>query len=109
MNLTGVFAFLVVFVASVRGQDAPFVTKAYRAATYLPQLPISYSVETQPFGVYAQDFNNDGKKDLVSVNIGSDSISVLMGNGDGSFQSAVNYIVGDTPRLGAVGDVSGDG
>ena len=34
---------------------------------------------------------------------------MLLGNGDGSFQSAVNYGAGDEPRSVAIGDLNGDG
>ena len=31
------------------------------------------------------DVNRDGRADLVTVNSGSDPVSVLLGNGDGTF------------------------
>ena len=37
------------------------------------------------------DFNGDGKADLAVANHGSNNVSVLLGNGDGTFQAAVNY------------------
>ena len=36
------------------------------------------------------DFNGDGKPDLAVANAG-DAVSVLLGNGNGTFQPAVNY------------------
>ena len=39
----------------------------------------------------------------------SGNVSVLLGNGDGSFQSAVNYGAGDGPSSVAIGDLNGDG
>ena len=39
----------------------------------------------------------------------SDTVSILMGNGDGTFQTAVNYPVGSQPAAIAVGDFTGDG
>ena len=39
----------------------------------------------------------------------SSDASVLLGNGDGTFQAAVNYAVGMNPRSVAVGDFNGDG
>ena len=36
-------------------------------------------------------------------------MSVLLGNGDGTFQAAVNYAAGTTPCSVAVGDFNGDG
>ena len=39
----------------------------------------------------------------------ADNVSVLLGNGDGTFQAAVNYAAGATPTSVAVGDFNGDG
>src|SRR5207302_1234578 len=39
----------------------------------------------------------------------SDTVSVLLGNGDGTFQVAQNYAVGHFPSSVAVGDFNGDG
>jgi len=62
------------------------------------------------------DFNGDGKPDLVVANSGSGqsgysdgSVSVLLGQGDGTFHTAVNYTAGLAPRSVAVGDLNGDG
>ena len=43
------------------------------------------------------------------ANSGSNTVSVLLGNGDGTFQSAVSYRVGFFPDSVAVGDFNGDG
>src|SRR5262249_8558076 len=37
------------------------------------------------------------------------NVGVLLGNGDGSFQQAITYAVGSSPRSVAVGDFNGDG
>jgi hypothetical protein len=79
------------------------------------QTAVNYTVETYPLSVTVGDFNGDGKLDLVTANEVSDTIavpgnvSVLLGNGDGTFQAAVNYPVGPEPALAAVGDFNGDG
>ncbi len=44
--------------------------------------------------------------DLAVANAGSNNVSVLLGNGDGTFQAAVNYPVGS--RSVAVGDFNAD-
>src|SRR2546427_402711 len=56
-----------------------------------------------------EDFNGDGKPDLAVVNSFSNSVSVLLGTGAGTFQAALNYPVGSFPESMAVGDFNGDG
>jgi FG-GAP-like repeat/FG-GAP repeat len=71
----------------------------------------SYPVGSVPNAVATGDFNRDGKQDLVVANEGtsSDSVSVLLGNGDGTFQPAVSYPAGANPGAIAVGDFNKDG
>jgi hypothetical protein len=51
--------------------------------------------------------NGDGDQDL-AVGSYHDHVSVLLGNGDGSFQSAVNYGAGPESHSVAIGDLDGD-
>jgi len=53
--------------------------------------------------------NGDGKPDLVVAN-SFNGVGVLLGNGDGTFQTAVSYESGGNPASSlAVADVNGDG
>src|SRR5262249_48957562 len=54
-------------------------------------------------------FNGDGKLDLVTANVQDDSVSVLLGKGDGTFQKAVAYAAGTLPVGVAVADFNKDG
>ncbi len=62
-----------------------------------------------PRYVATGDFNGDGKKDIVAANYNSNTISVLLANGDGTYQPAVNYTVGSNPKAVVIGDFNGDG
>jgi hypothetical protein len=54
------------------------------------------------------DLNGDGKLDAVTANYGGASVSVLLGNGDGTFQPAVNFAAGANASTVAVADFNGD-
>jgi hypothetical protein len=67
------------------------------------------TVGTNPRSVAVADFNEDGKADFATANYGSNDVSILLSNGDGTFQTAVSYGVGANPYSVAVGDFNGDG
>src|SRR4051794_27887489 len=50
-----------------------------------------------PQVVALADFNRDGRGDIAVLNSGSGSISILLSNGDGSFQSARTTLVAISP------------
>jgi hypothetical protein len=73
--------------------------------------PVSYSTGgvSSPYSIVVGDFNGDGKLDLAVADFGSHGVSVLMGNGDGTFQPPVEY---STPALAssmAAAELTGDG
>jgi hypothetical protein len=53
------------------------------------------------------DFNGDGKPDLLGF--GVRTYSVLLGNGDGTFQSPISTAINDQGNPRAVADFNGDG
>ncbi len=55
------------------------------------------------------DVNNDGKNDLVVANEFSGSVSVLLGNGDGTVQSRLDYAAIPGLNRVVVADLNGDG
>ncbi|WP_123043419.1 FG-GAP-like repeat-containing protein [Cohnella candidum] len=67
---------------------------------------------THPSSVAIGDYNGDGKADLAVANNGSGTVSILLGNGSGSYLPAVDYPVGGAgsmPSSVAAGDFNGDG
>src|SRR6266436_6398742 len=62
-----------------------------------------------PISVAVGDFNGDGVPDLVVADRVSNNVSVLLGNGDGTFQTPVAFATGTRPQSVAVGDFNGDG
>ncbi|HLJ93499.1 MAG TPA: VCBS repeat-containing protein, partial [Gemmataceae bacterium] len=70
--------------------------------------PNNFPVDANPLGVVLADLNGDGKLDAVTANYGDGTVSVLMGNGDGTFQPAQSYVAGTNPSTVAIGDFNGD-
>jgi FG-GAP-like repeat len=71
------------------------------------QTAVGYPAGAEPISVAVADFNSDGKLDLVVADFGVDSgntVSLLLGNGDGSFQMPTAYTVGTGPGLGSGGN-----
>ena len=56
-----------------------------------------------PYSLASRDFNHDGKRDLVWV---SDTVNVMLGNGDGTFRPATP--TNETAAYVTVADVNGD-
>ena len=66
-------------------------------------------VGTLPQAIATGDFNGDGFPDMAVANCESDTVSILLGTGDGNFQPPVNNTVGQCPTALAVGDFNHDG
>src|SRR6266849_5705089 len=99
VTLGGVFLLFSVGMSSAWGQlflEAP-----------------EYSTGQNQRSVAVGDFNGDGKNDLAIANLGDRTISIRLGNGDGTFQTSVNYRTGSGPGYGGrslvVGEFNGDG
>jgi hypothetical protein len=54
------------------------------------------------------DFNQDGNQDLAVIGLNSSNVSVLLGNGDGTFQTAVNLPLSEPPSFLVVSYFNGD-
>ena len=67
-----------------------------------------YPVGKSPVAVVVGDFNRDAKLDLAVANSGSSDLSILLGNGDGTFRPAVSHALDNPPTFVCVGDFNGD-
>ena len=75
---------------------------------------VHYAAGAAPESIVAGDFTGDGRIDLAVVdldNVAADtgSVSVLLGNGDGTFQPQVTSRWGSIPDSIVAGDFTGDG
>jgi len=68
-----------------------------------------YATGSYPFSVAVGDLNGDGKPDLAVTNTADNTVSILLGNGDGTFQPQVVYPTGTRPTSLVVGDFNRDG
>src|SRR5205823_5929503 len=55
------------------------------------------------------DLNGNDTLDLAVTNTASNTVSILLGNGDGTFQSHVDYSTATYPQVSSAGDFNGDG
>ncbi|MBE7170258.1 MAG: VCBS repeat-containing protein [Williamsia sp.] len=83
--------------------------------TYSFEITSSFATGSNPNFVGASDIDGDGKPELVVVNYGSNSVSVLRNTaaigslGPFAFASKVDFAAGSQPFSAAIGDVDGDG
>ncbi len=69
----------------------------------------SYYATGGSYSLAVADINRDGKLDLAIANWGGNTVSILLGNGDGTFQPHVDYATDVQPISVALGDFNGDG
>jgi hypothetical protein len=73
----------------------------------------TYATIAYPTSVTVADVNGDGKPDLIVTSDGAvftntSGVSVLLGNGDGTFQPAKTFAVPKYPSAVAITDINGD-
>ncbi|WP_265575880.1 beta strand repeat-containing protein [Bradyrhizobium sp. WBAH23] len=71
-------------------------------------LRTDYATGSRPYAIKIADVNGDGLLDLISSDYFSNDVSIMLGNGNGTFQSRVVYATGGQPISIAVAEISGD-
>ncbi|MDQ3677172.1 MAG: VCBS repeat-containing protein, partial [Actinomycetota bacterium] len=69
----------------------------------------TYRTGDLPYSVETADLNGDGVLDIVSPNTISHDVTVLLGEGDGTFAPSRTFPGGDSPRTAVTGDFDEDG
>jgi FG-GAP-like repeat len=96
----GGLAFLLILTLTGRADAQTVSFKARR----------DFTAGGNPQSVVKGDFNGDGISDLAVANHDSNNVSVLLGNGDGTFKpSMMDFGVGSFPSSIAAADFNGDG
>jgi hypothetical protein len=96
------------------------ISQSASVTVTLTPAPMGFSMQDFPAGnapiaVAITDFNGDGKMDVAVADHGNPAmgdngdISILLGNGDGSFQAASHFQAGKNPISIAAGDLNLDG
>jgi len=77
------------------------------------QNAVNFAAGASPLSIAAGDFNGDHVLDLAVANFvekaAAGQVTVLIGNGDGTFRPPVQYAAGVVPQAITVGDINGDG
>lgn len=102
----GITGAVLVFLGNGNGTFAAATTFP------IPKVGVSAS-QTDPAAIVIADLNGDSKVDLATANSNTGTVSVLLGNGDGSFTTGTHFTTSGTftssPRTLAIADVNGDG
>jgi uncharacterized protein (TIGR03437 family) len=99
-------------LAAGSGENAVSILLGNGDGTF--QSPLNLPVSYPPYFGLAADFNGDGNVDIAVVLLPTTggtvgSLAILLGNGNGTFQSPVTYPAGTAPLAVAAGDFNGDG
>src|SRR5437867_3141340 len=123
MNGTSVFRFVwtprgnfptsmhevIVFVALLSSlhQNQPALADGYPEPSFAAAR--TNDAGWKPVSLALGDFNGDGKPDLAVANWAAGTVSVLLGNGDGTFQLPIRSEAGLYSLCVIGGDLNGDG
>ncbi len=92
-----------------QGSDTVTILPGNGDGTFQEPLTVDLPAGAQPTSIVAADFNGDGRTDLAVADFGLNEVSILMGNGDGTFDSLPPISVPGGPVSLAAGDFTGNG
>ena len=95
--------------ALVASSAAVLTLLAGAAGAFPFNTAVNYAAGEDPASVADADLDGDGSLDLAVANNDDDNVSVLLGNGDGTFDFQATYDAGEGPASVAADDFDGDG
>lgn len=96
-------------VCEVAADVRVFLNEADGSGTFGPHLLPSSNTGGLPSPNAAADFDNDGNIDICTGNYTGEDVTILLGNGDGTYGSRQDVPLGGAARGIAAFDVDGDG
>jgi hypothetical protein len=90
-------------------ESLPFVVAPASPIVSFARTDLATGSGSRPIFVAAADLDGDGHPDLATANAEGDTVSVFLGNGDGTFAARVDYPGGDHPSWVHVADLDKDG
>jgi hypothetical protein len=98
-------------VVANEGTDSIGILLAYNYTTFQSQVTFSSDYSLGSYGIILSDFNNDTYLDIAATFNSDSTVGILLGCGNGSFTSMMNYSTGYIagPVGIAVGDFNNDG
>ena len=93
-----------------QGSNSVSILPGNGDGTFQQPLTVALPQGSGASSVVAADFNNDGRTDLAVTDASLDEVSILLGNGDGTFQSSTVAVPpGSNPYAITAGDFTGNG
>jgi Ca2+-binding RTX toxin-like protein len=99
-------------VAGNYGNDTFSVLLGNGDGTFQPQTTFTAGAGAYDYGIQSMataDVNGDGKVDVIVGNNLNYNVTVMLGNGGGTFQPQKVFATGNNPNSVAVADLNGDG
>jgi hypothetical protein len=100
---------LISFLAAVQAVVFVSALPATARSTSLAFSKLTVAAGNYPRSAAVADLNGDGILDMAVANFGSNTVSVMLGKGDGTFGPKSDLATGANPFWVSIGDVNGDG
>ncbi len=94
---TGIVGNLIAIMASAGFANADYF-----------DIPVQYQVTGKPWSIFAADLNDDDFVDIATVSYQTDTLTIMLNAGDGTFPTKVKYPTGDVPVYVHGADINGD-
>jgi hypothetical protein len=92
-----------------QGSNSISIFEGNGNGTFMAPTTIQLPTGFKPASIAATELTADGHTDLVVADEGNNTVSVFLGNGDGTFQTRTDYPTGNDPIFVTFGDFTSNG